>query len=287
MLKVKDIITPFNRGFSAISVKYQLDDLTKRYLNNIKDKITMKVSKDKNKYYIYLKIPSESNEKYINFNIFYDVIIELIPPNSSWLEATSIRDYDIKVFANIPSFVFTFNFVYMKKRGLMDLPYGYYSEKAMKDKPNTRNPLLLLGIEKSLWFSIFYLDEHKFFNRSRIDELVDDNIDLNKMLKNIKTQDQKYSEVERRLHLNKQIDKNKKDKEKNRLTKNQKIEASNIDKKRQFRTDRAIDSSLKTNNLVTNKSLSSDLSANLRTNTLRTSLKSDSLKSALSKSFKK
>jgi hypothetical protein len=200
-VKVSQMLRPFNKGFSALQIKLIMNDLVYRYIKNIKDKIKVRYCKENNDYFIYAKIPSESNDIYPDSApIFYDVIVQLTPPNKAAIALDSIREYDAKVFSNIPSFVFTFNYVYHYKRALIDLPSDYYTHRAMMEKPRVRNPLYLLGIDKSLWFTIFYLDEHKIFKRTNIDSLIDANVNLLKLLKEekVKTQDRKLDECELR-----------------------------------------------------------------------------------------
>ena len=54
------------------------------------------------------------------------------------------------------------------------MPHGAYTRKALNTKPVTRNPLLLYGIEKSLWFAICYMDENHLFRRSKLDAMITD-----------------------------------------------------------------------------------------------------------------
>lgn len=200
-VKVAQMLRPFNKGFSALQVKLIMNDLVYRYTKNIRSNIKVRYCKEGNYYFIYARIPSESNDEYPDSTpIYYDVIIQLSPPNKASLAWDNIREYDAKVYSNIPSFVFTFNYVYYQKRSLIDLPSGYYTTRAIMERPRVRNPLYLLGIDKSLWFTIFYLDERRIFKRSNIDSLVDENLTLVKLLKeeNVKSQDRKLDECELR-----------------------------------------------------------------------------------------
>jgi hypothetical protein len=198
-VKVAQMLRPFNKGFSALQIKLVMNDLVFRYTRNIKDQMQIKVFKEKEDYFIYAKVPSESNDEYPDSKpIHYDVVIQLSPPNKASLAWTDIREYDAKVYANIPSFVFTFNYVYHFRRALITMPNGFYTRQAVMERPRVRNPLNLLGIEKSLWFTIFYLDDHKIFKRSNIDGLLIKGHNLVKLIKeeSIKSQDRKLAECE-------------------------------------------------------------------------------------------
>lgn len=198
MIKIEQIVKPFNSGFSAVSIKYLLEDLQKRYLVNIEPNITtVDAVKEKDNYFILVKIPSESNTEYKSDKIFYDVIIELLPPNKSYLNNESVRDYDVRVYSNCPSFTYTFTYVYYKKDALIKMPKGAYTRKALSKAPRVRNPLLLFGIEKTLWFAICYIDKNKLFKRSNLEALIKDDSKLKDLIKEHKIigQDQKLEEV--------------------------------------------------------------------------------------------
>lgn len=198
MIKIEQIVKPFNSGFSAVSIKYLLENLQKRYLVNIEPNITtVDAVKEKDNYFILVKIPSESNTEYKSDKIFYDVIIELLPPNKSYLNNESVRDYDVRVYSNCPSFTYTFTYVYYKKDALIKMPKGAYTRKALSKAPKVRNPLLLFGIEKTLWFAICYIDKNKLFRRSNLEALIKDDSKLKDLIKEHKIigQDQKLEEV--------------------------------------------------------------------------------------------
>lgn len=198
MIKIEQIVKPFNSGFSAVSIKYLLENLQKRYLVNIEPNVTIvDAVKEKDNYFILVKIPSESNTEYKSDKIFYDVIIELLPPNKSYLNNESVRDYDVRVYSNCPSFTYTFTYVYYKKDALIKMPKGAYTRKALSKAPKVRNPLLLFGIEKTLWFAICYIDKNKLFKRSNLEALIKDDSKLKDLIKEHKIigQDQKLEEV--------------------------------------------------------------------------------------------
>lgn len=200
-VKVAQMLRPFNKGFSALQIKLIMNDLVYRYTQNISGKMKIRIFMENNDYFVYAKIPSESNGEYPDSKpIYYDVIIQLIPPNKAALAWDNIREYDAKVFSNIPSFVFTFNYVYHHKRALINLPSAYYAQKAILEKARVRNPLNLFGIDKSLWFTIYYLDEHRLFKRGIIDSFVEGDLNLLTLLKDeeIMTQDRKLYQCELR-----------------------------------------------------------------------------------------
>lgn len=290
MIKIQQIVKPFNSGFSAVSIKYLLEDLQKRYLQNIKPELVCKAIKIKNDYFVYFQIPSESNSEYPSDKVHYDVILQLVPPNASWLESENLRDFDVKVYSNCPSFTFTFTYVYYKQGALINMPHGAYTRKALNTKPVTRNPLLLYGIEKSLWFAICYMDENHLFRRSKLDAMITDDKTLKDLVKeyNMLGQDEKLLEVERRAKKHAAIKLKERE---------EKISESRLEEMRrqEQRNTRVLGKTAKREENIDNlrSKMASDLSSGLNTakdkknNLGTTTLHSNSLRSGLSKLFKR
>ena len=290
MIKIQQIVKPFNSGFSAVSIKYLLEDLQKRYLQNIKPELVCKAIKIKNDYFVYFQIPSESNSEYPSDKVHYDVILQLVPPNASWLESENLRDFDVRVYSNCPSFTFTFTYVYYKQGALINMPHGAYTRKALNTKPVTRNPLLLYGIEKSLWFAICYMDENHLFRRSKLDAMITDDKTLKDLVKeyNMLGQDEKLLEVERRAKKHAVIKLKERE---------EKISESRLEEMRrqEQRNTRVLGKTAKREENIDNlrSKMASDLSSGLNTakdkknNLGTTTLHSNSLRSGLSKLFKR
>jgi hypothetical protein len=290
MIKIQQIVKPFNSGFSAVSIKYLLEDLQKRYLQNIKPDLVCKVIKIKNDYFVYFQIPSESNSEYPSDKVHYDVILQLVPPNASWLESENLRDFDVRVYSNCPSFTFTFTYVYYKQGALINMPHGAYTRKALNTKPVTRNPLLLYGIEKSLWFAICYMDENHLFRRSKLDAMITDDKTLKDLVKeyNMLGQDEKLLEVERRAKKHAVIKLKERE---------EKISESRLEEMRrqEQRNTRVLGKTAKREENIDNlrSKMAADLSSGLNTakdkknNLGTTTLHGNSLRSGLSKLFKR
>ena len=288
MIKIQQIVKPFNSGFSAVSIKYLLEDLQKRYLQNIKPELVCKAIKIKNDYFVYFQIPSESNSEYPSDKVHYDVILQLVPPNASWFESENLRDFDVRVYSNCPSFTFTFTYVYYKQGALINMPHGAYTRKALNTKPTTRNPLLLYGIEKSLWFAICYMDENHLFRRSKLDAMITDDKTLKDLVKenNMLGQDEKLLEVERRAKKRAAIKLKERE---------EKISESRLEEMRrqEQRNTRVLGKTAKREENIDNlrSRMASDLSYGLNTakgeknNLSTTNLHSNSLRSGLSKLF--
>lgn len=195
-VKIDNIINPFGSGSMAISVKVVTDALKEKYKNFVESTIEVNAMKIKDNYFLYFQVPSKENKEYPDDVIFYDVIIELIPPNSAWKLHKSIRDYDVKVFSNNPKHMFTFTYVFNKRRALIDLPVKYYSKQALRIAPKKRNPMQLLGIDENLYHCVLYMDKHNLFDRDVLEALIQtSNLDWKSLLEEITPQEEKMKEV--------------------------------------------------------------------------------------------
>lgn len=261
MVKIEQIIKPFSSGFTAVSTRLLIEDLTKRYMATEKD-ITVMAFKENRDYFIHASIPSKTNDKYGNDTIYYDAVLQLIPPNFGWQNHDNIRDWDVRVFCNNPSFMFNFTYVYYIKNALIKLPNGFYSKLALKQKPKVRNPLLLLGIDECLWFTVMYLDKHKLFVKSNIDNLCESNENLNfkELVKTLVTQENKLKEINDRgaRHKTNQL----KEKEKEKLTKNEEERLKREEEKKTLEKGKNKDSSIFNTNKLRTRNIK-DLSSNL------------------------
>lgn len=282
MVKIEQIIKPFSSGFTAVSTKLLIEDLTRRYIATEHD-ITVKAFKENRDYFIHAMIPSKTNDKYGSDTIYYDAVIQLIPPNFGWQNNDNIRDWDVRVFCNNPSFMFNFTYVYHTKNALIKLPNGYYSKLALKHKPKVRNPLLLLGIDETLWFTVMYMDKHKLFDHSNIDNLCNSNIGytVKDLIKVLSTQENKLKEINDRGARHRSNENVKKEKEKLSKFEEEKLKLE----KRKNTLERG--KSIESQPLYTDKLAMTnvdDLSSNLKTynkSTLSVNKKKSNLRSSL------
>lgn len=198
-IKIDNLTNPFGAGSMAISVKLVTDNLKEKYKNFVESTIEVNAMKIKDNYFLYFQVPSKENKDYPDDVIFYDIVIELIPPNSAWKLHNNIRDYDVKVFSNNPKFMFTFTYIFNKRRALIDLPSKYYSKIALRTFPKKRNPMQLLGIDENLYHCILYMDKHKLFDRDILEALIStSNLDWKSLLEEITPQEEKMEEVSNR-----------------------------------------------------------------------------------------
>lgn len=60
-VKIDQIIKPFSAGFTALSTRQLIEDLTNRYMIT-EPEMTVRAFKDKNDYFVYATLPSKTND---------------------------------------------------------------------------------------------------------------------------------------------------------------------------------------------------------------------------------
>lgn len=198
MITIDDILRPFPKGSAALALRVIEQDLTARFHTHIVNDISIECFREKDDYYIYCKVPSEGNPD-SNIKVYYDVIFRFIRPSKADEISTTIRNYHIEVFANVPSFMYTFTHVLKEKKAILTtIDDKYYNKKAMNDKAVIRNPMKFSGIDKTVWFTAHYMEKLGLFRKSTFDEKTNDKLNISSVIKSVKTQEEKLSEVERR-----------------------------------------------------------------------------------------
>lgn len=250
-----------NPGGSAVQTSIIIKNYMIRYDQYISRNIKIDTYKDGKSIVFVLRIPSEKNFKY-KTSIFYDVIIEFYPVSSieGIEDEKRFVDYGMRVYSNCPTFTFMFTNVYHKMNSLYKkVEESLYSEKALSDPPSETNPYKLVGIEKSIWYSLRKIFETTKYQKSKVNDIA---IDLSKknpefkfpgdLFENIMSQNDKLAEIH--------------DVEKRRLPK--KLKATT---KREFRIDGKV---VGVENRTAGKksNLESIVESNLKTNKLASSI---------------
>ena len=115
--------------------------------------------KDKNNYYILLKIPSEKVKDF-----YYDVFIQFIPTKTSSLERT-LDNYIAKFYSNDPSFVYTFAHAFIKNNMFVEDLKPKMSKLAIKKDAKEKNPDNQIGYVKTLYFAYLFMKARGLFNK--------------------------------------------------------------------------------------------------------------------------
>ena len=182
---------PMGKGSSAIAARSAVKGIMEsRYLALLERKPKLfkeKVYVDKNnEYYLHVTIPSETER-----DNTYDIVIKLKKPEEGTELADNSRtlnDYNIEVFSNSPSFVYTYAYTFNDYGILIPFLKDKYREVVLQDNPIIRNPAQNLSYEKSITFAMFHILTKRLTMRSVLEEKAE-KLDLEKFIKTIRNDD--------------------------------------------------------------------------------------------------
>lgn len=193
-ITIDELLYPLGHG-SAIRMKAVENDLMDRFYKFIIPfikPITCYIEGED--YILHVQIPSENNQRSTK-DVFYDVVFQFTPKNKDDRASIYIRDYGVKVFSNSPSFLFIFTFVFKEHEALPTfIPEKFYAKEALKKAPKVRNEMELLGIEKSIWYAVKYLERNHLFQKMRLQQISEKNGKSKDILKVIMSQEDKLNE---------------------------------------------------------------------------------------------
>lgn len=123
-------------------------------------------------YFILISIPSEEKDR----NNSYDVVVKFNDVKTEQGSPT-IRSYNIQLFSNSPSFIFTYAYVF-NKEGLLVEELKRKLRDETFDPPTTRNPYRAISYEKSTFMAVnyilanpFLLEKNTFRNSKNLEAL--------------------------------------------------------------------------------------------------------------------
>ena len=169
-----------------------------RYNTMMKTKpIELRVYRDADVYYFHLVLITESEER----ENTYDVVLKFSPLDDKMKKDMSIRNYDMKVFSNCPSFTFTYAYVAKLNGILIKELEDKYTGKVLTHPPVTRNPSLLFSYEKSIYFACKYILDNNYILKGHINGSLSRKITKD-FFKNIRNIDQIEEEIKKHKSIN-------------------------------------------------------------------------------------
>lgn len=173
-MTLKDFLdNPIGKGDASVNVSLITDALSKKYEASYSDhaigkkkKIELKILHQpiKDVYWIIMTIPSETGR-----GNSYDVVYKLSNPKPGNRLNISISGFDIQVFANSPSFAYTYAYVYNQNDLLVSELSGKLGNVFTKKSPDTRNRNQIVLFDKYVYFGAKYILESKVLNRAIAD----------------------------------------------------------------------------------------------------------------------
>lgn len=131
------------------------EQLKSRFLTMLKKGKKFDISvyqSSKNGLLVHVKVPTEGDVP----DLFYDVVLHIAGGMSTLMES------EVKVFSNCPSFTFRYAYVAFHSKELIPEFVNYYDDIVIKDKPDTTNPMEIMGYEKSIYYAILSLEYYGY-----------------------------------------------------------------------------------------------------------------------------
>lgn len=211
---VKNAVFSGREMYRSLYMK-KLDTILVREVGKVK----YKLYKNKDKFYVYMKIPSE-----VVPNFYYDTVVEFFTDNAGVKASNSLKDYYIKFYSNDPSFVFTFAHAMLKNDLFIKELVPRMSKEAVKKVAKEKNPKMEIGYVKSIYFTYLLMKNYSLFNKIVFNN-ESENFNLKELLNHIEHADIK---IEKRQLAQKEITKEKKiNKKKEKNTDNINNKSSN------------------------------------------------------------
>lgn len=140
--------------------KQSYDDKFDKLLLRENGKIEYHLFKTNEKYVIYFKMPSESLQ-----GLYYDVVLEFTPRDNDAKVSSDLKNYNVRFFSNDRAFIFTYAYAF-KDHGLLINDFETKLGIAVKEKPETTNPQLMIGYVKEFYFAYRVIVTKGLFNKA-------------------------------------------------------------------------------------------------------------------------
>lgn len=151
------VMTSSNAKMYREMYSKKLDVILVRENNNIQ--IFLFIDKSKDRYIIYMKIPSETQKQF-----YYDVVIEFSDGDKN---KASLDDYNVRFYSNEPRFCFVFCYAYLQHDLFFkDLATKMSKQALTKSAVNT-NPSNQIGYCKSIYFAYLIMQQRGLFDKAK------------------------------------------------------------------------------------------------------------------------
>ena len=194
---------PIGKGDASVNVRMIREALSIKYDKYIKTKkIELKVYRQplKDIYWIWLVMPTETER-----DNSYDVVFTFTNPKSTDRTALGIGKFDIQMFANTPSFAYTYAYVYNKNGLLIPSLTSKLGKIFISKSPNVRNRNQIVLFDKYIYFGARYILDSKVLNRAVADVRSKkyDQLHFNSNIRTLKAIMEEYNDAEEKLRIKK------------------------------------------------------------------------------------
>lgn len=203
-MKLREFLdNPIGKGDASVNVRMIREALSIKYDRYIKNKkIEMKVYRQplKDIYWIWLTMPTETER-----DNSYDVVFTFTNPKSTDRTALGIGKFDVQMFANSPSFAYTYAYVYNENGLLIPSLSSKLGRAFISNPPKVRNRNEVILFDKYIYFGARYILDSKVLNRA-VADIKSNKYDAKHFNSNIRTLNtimEEYKDAEDRLRRKK------------------------------------------------------------------------------------
>lgn len=112
-------------------------------------------------YYLWFIVPSETDRTNT-----YDIIFRFYDPDGTHRKELSVKAYDIQIFSNVPSFAYTYAYVYNKNRLIIEELKPKLGKIFFDKEPVVRNQRGITMYDKYVYYIAKYILDKKYMNRA-------------------------------------------------------------------------------------------------------------------------
>ena len=94
------------------------------------------------------------------------MVVEFTAPSDEVAAEKTLKNYQVKFFANDPAFVFTYAHAFRTTGMFFDALSSKMSRMALKEKPKETNPKEIIGYVKSIYFAYIFYKGKGLYNKS-------------------------------------------------------------------------------------------------------------------------
>ena len=147
------------KTYSKIVLK---NDLKSKYSNYIAKEKTIPFnvyySDDDKRFLYHFQIVSTSNP-----DVIYDVVFEFYTTDDHIANDYSLRHYNVRFFSNSPGFMFTYAYVYNKRKLLVPELVEKFDISVRDEEPTKNNPTLAVGFDYTIFYCMYFLYLNDFY----------------------------------------------------------------------------------------------------------------------------
>lgn len=149
------IKNPVGKGDASVNIRLITEALNAKYMTWItreRNNIEVKVYTGKDFYLVKLITPTETDRGNTT-----DVVFKFTDTKKEHAKDRSVEKYDIQLFSNSHSFVYTYAYVYNKNKLVIQELKGKLPSRCFTDSPKVRNRNELILFDKYIYFAAKFL----------------------------------------------------------------------------------------------------------------------------------